>query len=186
MKRIHFSFFAVLALAALSFTACKKEDIKDNAPTVRNWTKFLLMGDVEHGKCVPGLGLCLTLEQLDPNNASDFPLDIDEMLAEPYLTSDGRIQFNASIPASRLSPEAENQLLGRRFLDFKNDIPLPEAIVKQAYEDAGVTYDGQQVTIKRGVYDASATENHDAAGNLVSIELCYNGSGWSICITIEF
>ncbi len=186
MKRIQISFFTVLALAVLSFTACKKEDIKDNGPKVRNWTKFLLMGDVEHGKCVPGLGLCLTLEQLDPNNASDFPLGPDELLAEPYMGSDRSINFSTSIPASRLSPEAENQLLGRRFLEFKNDIPLPEAIVKQAFEDAGVSYDGHQVTIQSGVYEAAVNENYDAAGSLVSVELCYNGSGWSICITIEF
>ncbi len=185
MKRIQISFFTVLALAILSFTACKKEDIKDNGPKIRNWTSIQLMGDVEHGKCVPGFSLCLTTYEY-PDNVSVFPTSTDQLWVAPYLSSDGKLNFEATIPYNRLSPEAKTQLLDHGFLDFKNDIELDEAIVRQAYEDAGLRYNGEKIIIQKGVYDAQAMENTDATGNTITIEVCFKGSDWSICITVEF
>ncbi len=186
MKRIQISFFTVLALTVLSFTACKKEDIKDNGPQVQNWARIVVLSDIENGKCVSGTGLCLSVEQVDPNNAPEGPLGTNELLAEPILANDNAVTFHASIPATYLSADAEYQLVERQFLNIQNDIAIDEAIVRQAWENAGKIYDGQTVTIGKGVYNAWMMKSYSGNGTLELVRFCISGSNWRMCIDITY
>jgi len=51
-----------------------------------------------------------------------------------------------------LSPEARATLLEHRVLEFTEDAVLGEDLLRSAYENSGLPYNGQQLVIKKGSY----------------------------------
>ncbi|MAT55674.1 MAG: hypothetical protein CMN32_14455 [Saprospirales bacterium] len=182
MKRIHFSFFAVLALAALSFTACKKEE---SNPT-KTFGKFQLLADVEHGKCVPGSGLCLTAATLDINTTGSSVSLEDEIIATGKINpADESLHFTATINQSQLSDEASRQLLVDRMVVVKNSFEVDPELVRQAFADSGLSFNGETYTIPAGTYDVQVEEEQDATGQTLRIVITIKIGPVTIEITIE-
>lgn len=178
--------FATAFFALAVFTSCQK-DGDEPTPQAFKWTKIQLMGDVEQGKCIPGYGLCLQAPQpTDPNDANNLPWATDQLTAEPTLSADGSVLFSGTTSIEHLSAEARQTFLESGRMVFKNTFTLDEAIVRQAYANARVPYSNQTVVVEKGVYDAQRTEVIDATGQLITVEICVSGKGWSVCITFKF
>ncbi|GIV31982.1 MAG: hypothetical protein KatS3mg030_284 [Saprospiraceae bacterium] len=150
--------FSILLLSLALFSACKKEE----ANPTKTYGKFQLLADVEHGKCVPGFGLCLTAATLDINSTGSSTGLIDEVITSGKINpADGSLHFTATIDKNQLSDEASRQLLVERKIVVKNSFEVDPELVRQAFADSGLNYDGQRFEIPAGTYDVVVKEEGD-------------------------
>jgi len=191
MKSVNVFLLALVTFSLFTLSACQKDPVEDIVPEPQTvyFGNFLLMQDIEHGKCVPGLSFCLTARPEDPHNAETLPLGMDEFLARPKLNSDGSLVFEGKLKEENLSPEAAKQFLERRRIVVRNGFTLDEDLVRQAFEDAGIDFGPGEspriFEVPQGEYEVLVDEELDATGQRIKITITIKLGPVTIVIEIE-
>ncbi len=151
MKRFSVVLFSalILALVAATFTACQKDEV--TTPTDRS-TGIVIKLFSRFQTCQWGTFLCILRDNIPGNELDKVSLEADQFTSRPTVLADGAVQLSGEIPIEKLSAEGRAQLLQERVMVVDESFTLSDNLLKQAYANAGKTYDGQRIQVVKGVY----------------------------------
>lgn len=183
MKK-HIGSFALLAcLMAVLFTACVKET-PEPKPTARlGW--WIGIAKVFQD-CRDGSFICIRPDRTPYPDMLNVKPNTDEVAALPLAQKDGSILVTAQMNGNNLSQRAQSLLLDRRLLELGGDIVLGEELLRTAYENAGLPYQGQQIVVPKGAY---AVKVEEVSGNGTAnreIKITITIGKVTVIITIRF
>lgn len=156
------AFFAIAAVtvSAFIFTSCVKEEPVE--PTQERSGIWIGIGK-RFLSCADGGFICIREDNIDSKELPNLLLGTDEAVGEPVALPNGDIQLTMDMDVDRLSPRTRRQLLDQRVMIVEEDAVLNQTLVRQAYENAGLPYDGQGAEILKGAYDIDTVGNGGAA-----------------------
>ena len=155
MKKFQLLSIALVAILAATSTSCVKEETEKPAERLSIWIGL----NRWFGNCANGGFICIIAENVHPREALQLPLGIDEAVSEPVALENGAVVMEMEVDVKRLSPSTQRRLFEQRVLVVEEDIVLSETLMRQAYENAGLTYRGQRAEVLRGTYDVVSTGN---------------------------
>ncbi len=194
MKRIQFFAWTAFAAILLTFTACQKDPIDDLQPDTNRayyaHVNFMRgFGFNPQGGCVPTPSMCIEEILLTTEQFKNTKPGTNEFFARPEakaLKADlAALILMGEMELSQLDDEARHQLFDEGRLLFEAETPLPDNVVRQAFENAGLKYEGQRFSIKPGAYKVE----HLGGGNgelPAKIIITITISPDEITITIEW
>lgn len=160
MKRIQLFASIAFALTLFSLVSCKKDPVDDLNPDNQRATyahvNFMRGYGFSPEGCVPTPSFCADEILLTAEQFKNTKPGTNEFFAKPEaveIRSQGvALRLTGEMEVSQLDEEARHQLFTENRLLFEYETPIKESIVRQAYENAGLDYDGTQFSIKPGAY----------------------------------
>jgi hypothetical protein len=149
MKKSFWSFALLAVLVAIPFTACKKEDTQPTQARQHGW--WIGIGKV-FNSCADGGFICIRPDKRPYFELLKVPAAIDEVAVRPVVNRDGFLMLTAEVETKNLSQRVQAQLFEGRFAEVKESSHIGEELLRQAYANANLPYDGQQLLIKGGRY----------------------------------
>lgn len=140
--RVVWSIALLAILLTIPFSGCKKDDLKPTPDLRKPW----YIGWLKNFRtCEKAYFFCIQ---------RDFPLPLpmDTYKAIPVAKQDGSVVVTGEMNTDNLSPEARATLFERGVLELTEDAVLGEDLLRSAYENSGLPYNGQQLVIKKGSY----------------------------------
>lgn len=182
MKQVSVLF---LALIALAFAACQKE-IPLNPDPVQSSNRTIVEFGREWGiiigggSCNPGWGCCFKWLK------DHYLLRTNEFNAKPTIKvgPDGteNLVFNGEVAFDSLSQEVQQLLLNKRPMEIREDIPVYEDIVKEAYANSGLSYKGQTFTMRKGVVKINGPQPDGRKPIKIKVTIIISRDGVTIII----
>lgn len=171
MKKFQiFSLVLMLIFVSISFQSCEKDTSETLSPTDNN--RWIIIGlGRQFNSCRPGGLLCIRTDDLLEKEAFSLPLELDHALTKPIILEDGALQMKMKVDIEQLSPELRTQLLEKKALTVEETFQLPEHIMKQAYANAGLKYDGQRAEVAKGVYRITSPDGDGTGPQLLTITI---------------
>jgi len=127
--------------------------------------------------------MCVRVERLAENALNNLQLALDEATSKPVVLEDGSIQLEAQISVDQLSPAARKQLLSEKVMVVDEDFALSETTLQQAYENSGLSYNGEQAKVAKGVYRILAEGTGGTAPQRFKITITFTKGELEIKIT---
>jgi hypothetical protein len=150
MNKKYFLGLAFATVVGISFTACVK-DTDANIPS--HTDKWILVGLLrEFNSCQKSVAICIRANNLPDDVVRTYPLEKDEALSKPLASSDGSLTMELEMDTDQLTEEARFQLFQEKALVVTEDFVVGKEIMQQAYENAGIPYNGQQLEVLKGAY----------------------------------
>ncbi len=150
MKKFQLLSIALVALLAATFTACVKEE--PVAPATERLSIWIGLYK-QWNSCRDANFFCVRADYIDRSTLPTLALGTDEAVSEPVALDNGAIEMAMEVNTERLSPRARRQLLEQRVMVVEEDIVLSERLMRQAYQNAGLPYNGQRAEVLKGTYD---------------------------------
>jgi hypothetical protein len=175
------AFFAIAAVAvsAFLFTSCVKEEPAE--PAKERSGIWIGLGK-RFNTCQDASFICIREDNISHKELLTLPLGIDEAVSEPVALSDGAIQLAMDVDVDRLSARTRRQLLDQRVMVLEEDVILSESLMRQAYENAGIPYNGQRTEILKGAYDIANTGGGGTAPQRIKITITVKDGTLTITI----
>lgn len=176
------AFFAIAAVivSAFTFTSCVKEEPVQ--PTKERSGIWIGIGK-RFLSCADGNFICIREDNIARKELLALPLGTDEAVGEPVALPNGAIQLTMDVDVDRLSPRARRQLFDQRVMVVEENVVLNQTLVRQAYENAGLPYDGQGAEILKGAYDITHVGGGGAAPLRIKITITIKDGTVTIKIT---
>ncbi|MBX2928661.1 MAG: hypothetical protein KF852_12575 [Saprospiraceae bacterium] len=156
MNKHSFLTLAAVTLLSFTFSSCEKEPpaepVNERSAIVIGLGKRLIDCNTSYFFCIP-------LQDVFGKDIPTLSLGTDEFVSEPVVNAAGAIELAMSVDTNRLSPRTRTLLLEQRQLTLEDDIVLNEGVMRQAYENAGLPYNGQQAEVLKGTYDITTVGN---------------------------
>ncbi len=183
MKKQIWSIAFFAALMAIPFAACVKDPVE---PTAKQKGIWIGLGKV-FNSCSNGSFICIRRDKDFYENMLLQRPNTDEVATLPVAQADGSILITGKMKGENLSERVRSLLLERRLLEVAEDVVLGEDLLRTAYENAGLTYNGQQVNISKGTYQVEVEETGGSGtSEQRKIVITIKVKGVTIIITIEW
>lgn len=175
----------VLALIALAFAACQKEAPLNPDPVESRNRTIVELGKewgiiIGGGSCNPGWGCCIKYLKYD------YLLRTNEFDAKPTIKvgPDGTesLVLSGEVAFDNLSQEVQQLLLNKRPMEIREDIPVYEDIVKEAYANSGLSYKGQKFTLRKGPVKIDGPAPNGSKPPKIKITIIVSRDGITIII----
>ncbi len=154
-----FRSLALLAsLVAIPFTGCVKDPVTPTADERRPSGWWIGIGK-RFNNCADAKFICIVPDDRPFPDMLKVPAEVDQVAALPTAQPDGSIACTATVNANNLSQRAKSLLLERRVLELDEDVELSSELIRMAYENAGLSYNGQRVAIPKGTYKTEVSES---------------------------
>lgn len=181
MKKFQILSFAAAAILVFGFTSCLPEEPVD--PVNERTSIWIGLGK-RYSSCAESTFFCIRGENITSKEALSLPLEVDDAVGEPLALADGAIELTMEMETSRLSPHTRQLLFDQKRMVVEEDILLSEGIMRQAYENADLVYEGQMAEILKGAYPVSMPD-YDGEVPLKIIIIITIGNG-KVTITIKW
>lgn len=149
MNKHSFLTFAAATLLSFTFSSCEKEP---PAEPVNERSAIVIGLGKRFIDCNTSYFFCIPLQDFFSKDIPTLSLGTDEFVSEPVATAAGAIELAMNVDVENLSPRTRTLLLEQKQLILENDIVLNEGVMRQAYENAGLPYNGQQTEVLKGAY----------------------------------
>ncbi|MFN4081207.1 MAG: hypothetical protein ACK4NS_09920 [Saprospiraceae bacterium] len=149
MKKQFFGFALLALFSLIALAACQKDDPKPNGDEKAGkiWIGLLR----QYNTCRPFQGLfCIRIDDIFYDKLPLDQLGEDETFATPTITPDSSLQLTAEVEVEKLSPEARVRLLEEKVLAVEESFVVSENLVRQAFANSGMKYDGQRFVVTKG------------------------------------
>lgn len=175
----------ILALVSLALAACQKEAPLNPDPVESRNRTIVELGKewgiiIGGGSCNPGWGCCIKFLRYD------YLLRTNEFDAKPTikLGPDGTesLVLSGEVAFDSLSQEVQQLLLNKRPMEIREDIPVYEDIVKEAYANSGLSYKGQKFTMRKGVVKIEGPQPDGRKPVRIKITIIVSRDGITIII----
>lgn len=149
MKKFQILSFAAVAILVFGFTSCLPEE--PVVPINERTSIWIGLGK-RYSSCAESTFFCIRGENISAKEALNLPLEVDDAVGEPLALADGAIELAMEVEMERLSPHTRELLFEQKRMVVEEDIVLSEGLMRQAYENAGLPYEGQMTEILKGAY----------------------------------
>lgn len=156
MKKFQLLSFALVAMLAATFTSCVKEETEEPA---KERTGIWIGIGKRFLSCEDGGFICIREDNIPGDVLHTLSIGTDEAVSEPVALDNGAVELEMVVDTKRLSPRTNRMLLEQRVMVVDETIVLSETLMRQAYENAGLPYNGQRAEVARGTYDVLLTGN---------------------------
>ncbi len=180
MKKSFWSFALLASLMAIPFTACKKDDVTPTHARQHGW--WIGIGKV-FNSCAEGGFICIRRDDRPYPDLLKAPAAVDEVPVRPVVNRDGSLVLTAEVETKNLSQRVQAQLFEGRFAETKETIDIGEELLRQAYENANLPYDGQQLRVKAGRYPINVEGAAGQRPPRITITITISKDGITITIT---
>jgi len=181
MNKQSFLTIAAVALLSFVFTSCAKEETAEPA---KERTGIWIGIGKRFLSCADGNFICIREDNISQTALRKLPLGTDEAVSEPVVLANGAVELAMDVDVERLSPRTRRQLLEQRFMIVDEDIVLSESLMRQAYDNAGLPYNGQRTEVLKGAYDISNTGGGGPVPQRIKITITIKDG--TITITIRW
>jgi hypothetical protein len=158
MKKFQILSFAAAAILVFGFTSCLPEEPVD---PVNERTSIWIGLYKRFSDCYESTFICIRAEYLTAKEALSLPQEVDHAVSEPLALADGAVELAMEVNTNHLSPFARQMLFSEKLMAVDEDIVLSEGVMRQAYENAGLVYEGQRMQLPKGVYPVSMPDFGD-------------------------
>lgn len=172
--------FAVTLISSL-FSSCAKDD-STPAPVDKS-TGIVIQFRSSFPNCQPGRSFCIHRDNVPGNELDKLNLETDQFTSKPAVLADGSVQLSGEIGLEKLSQEALIQLFEERTMTIDETFTLSDSVVKQAYQNAGKSFDGQRVQVVQGVYPVDLSGSGGAPALRIKITITISKGEITIKIT---
>lgn len=155
MKKFQVLNFAAAALLVFGFSSCLLEEPIEPA---KERTGIWIGIGKRFVDCAEASFICIRSENLTTKEMRGLPLETDQAISEPVVLADGAIEMEMEVEVENLSPHARQVLLHEKVLLVEENAVLSEGVMRQAYENSGLPYEGQRAEILKGAYLVSAPD----------------------------
>ncbi len=168
-------------LLAIPFAACVKDEPapQPDSRVAPGWWIGLYK---EFNSCRPARSICIRPGGEPYLNMLNVRLDPDYLAALPVAKKDGSLEVKGDISTDNLSEEARVGLLERRTLFLQEDVVLGEDLLRTAYENGGLRYNGEQLVIKKGNYAVDVQGKEETLPSKITITITITKDGITITI----
>jgi hypothetical protein len=181
MKKFQVLNFAVVALVIVGFSSCQL--VEPVEPAKERTGIWVGLGK-RFNDCAESNFLCIRTDYISTKEMLGLPLEIDQAVSEPVVQADGSIQMEMDVEVENLSPHTRDLLLAKKTLVLDETVVLSGGVMRQAYENADLTYEGQRLEIIRGVYPVSTPDLGGTPPERISITITI--SKGTITITVRW
>lgn len=174
--------FALVLTAIFGFQSCVKDPGVTEEPTnARTW---IIIGlGKRFNSCQDARSICIRVEDIKEKEAPNYPLELDEALSEPKALTDGAIQLEMEADVEDLSANARSTFLDEKMVIVDEDFVLSETTMRQAYENAGLPYNGQRTEVLKGAYPVRPLGGAGTAPQRIKITITIKDGKLTITIS---